>query len=44
MHEVCRNDFFITDTNGNLRVCRDDDIVCARLGDIITNPYEKKVC
>ena len=39
---MCKNDYFVIDTNGNLRVCKEDDIVCSQLGHIIPNPYSSK--
>jgi hypothetical protein len=35
LFEECRSDLFSIDTNNQLKVCRDDDIICSSLENIV---------
>ena len=44
IYNECKQDYFSLDSNNQLKVCRDDDIVCSKLKDIIADGPAKSTC
>jgi len=36
LFDSCSEDYFVIDGSKKLKVCQDSDIVCSKLGDIVT--------
>lgn len=37
MYEACKEDYFAIDSLNKIKVCKDDDIICSKLTDILPN-------
>jgi hypothetical protein len=35
IYENCKHEYFTADSNNQLRVCREDDIICSTIEDIV---------
>lgn len=40
MYEACKEDYFSIDSLNKIKICRDDDIICSKLVDIIPDASE----
>ena len=43
-YEDCREDFFAIDTNNQLKVCKEDDIICSKLIHIVSEDQKEGIC
>lgn len=43
-YEECKDDYFAIDNNNQLKVCKEDDIICSKLIHIVPETKKEDIC